>query len=187
MVKSSGLGFGRTTRFSEHRSSSCPHLRHIAKSRHGPVLSWTYLSWIRRRQVLRERDVLEQQTTCWACEGVFFGKRPEEGPKGKVEATCTYVCECVCVPLGLTGLLSELSGYFHVYICTGTRACHPLSPFFLDIVSPFCLTCLWSCLPSCWSLCPPCLPPVSLYLRSGFPSCWSLCPPCLPSCLPSCW
>ena len=34
---------------------------------------------------------------------------------------------------------------------------------------------------SCWSLCPPCLPSVSLRLRSCLPSCWSLCPPCLPS------
>ena len=44
----------------------------------------------------------------------------------------------------------------------------------------FCLACPPSvrlvslCLPSCWSLCLPCLPSVSLCLRSCLPSCWSL-------------
>ena len=30
------------------------------------------IDWLRACQVLRERDVLEQQTTCWACEGPVF-------------------------------------------------------------------------------------------------------------------
>ena len=86
--------------------------------------------------------------------------------------------------------------------CYGT-AC-PLSVRLVSLCLPSC----WSLCPqSCWSLCPPCLPSVSLCLRSClpllvivpsvsscFPSCWSLCPfvsllvsLLVSSCFPFCW
>ena len=53
----------------------------------------------------------------------------------------------------------------------------------VSALSPFCLLCLRSCLPSCWSLCPPCLPSVSFCRPSWLLAILDICLPALSCCV----